>query len=304
MGTSRMNANDWSKHIGATSSKRTEEIFTQKTLHDDLNPKNFTVRESCDSVANLLSTPIILACDETGSMGIIAETLIRKGLGTVILELHERKPVPDPHVLIMGIGDCYSDKSPIQATQFESDMVLTKQLASIYIEGNGGSNNGENYNLAWYFAATRTKTDNFLKRGKKGYLFTIGDEPPYDTLEKAHIQKFMGDGEEKDISTRDLLTLVSKEWEVYHVMIEEGYYFRKNPDEVRARWRDLLGEAAISLSDHTKLAEVIVSAIQIHQGKPVAEVAKSWSGDTSLVVAKSLNSLTEKREEATGVVKL
>ena len=39
-----------------------------------------------------------------------------------------------------------------------------------------------------YFAAMHTKIDSFIKRGKKGYLFTIGDEPVPGDLTKEQIE--------------------------------------------------------------------------------------------------------------------
>jgi hypothetical protein len=292
MGTARWSDEDWTDYTKKIEDKPREQVFEQKKIHKDLDPLYINFRESVDSEKNPNSTPIIIAVDETGSMGKLAEVLIRKGLGIVIKEIYERKPVSDPHVMCMAFGDAFSDRSPLQVTQFEADIRLADQLTQFHIEENGGSNNGEHYNFPWLFAATRTRCDSFLKRNKKGYLFTVGDEPVHPKLLRQHISKFMGEEIEGDLSTEDLLTMVQKTWEVFHIMIEDGYYFRKNADKVVNSWRELLGERAIRLSDHTKLSEVIVSAIQVVEGEDVSKVAGSWSGSTSLVVHKAINGLT------------
>lgn len=288
MGTSRWDPEDWDVYASRAKATASVDLFRGRTIHEDLDPKNIVVRESCDSAANPLSTPIIVAIDETGSMGMLAETLIRNGLGVLIEEVYARKPVTDPHVMCMAFGDAWADQAPLQATQFESDIRLADQLSKFYIEGNGGGNNFESYNLPWYFAATRTKCDAFLKRNKKGYLFTVGDEPPPPKLQANHVQKIFGNGLQRDISSRDLLTMASKTWNIFHIIIEEGNYYRSCPDKTRKAWRDLLGEGAITLDDHTKLAELIVSILEVQEGSDLATVAASWTGSTALTIRESL----------------
>lgn len=292
MGTSRWSPADWAAYVASTGSKSATELFRGSSIDKDLNPKRIKVRESCDSDSNPLSTPIIVAVDETGSMGMLAETLIRHGLGVLIEEIYDRKPVTDPHLMCMAFGDAWFDSAPLQVTQFETDIRLVDQLSKFYIEGNGGGNSCESYNLPWYFAATRTKCDAMLKRNKKGYLFTVGDEPPPPKLLAKHVQKFLGGGLQEDISTPALFVMASKSWEVFHIMIEEGNYYRSYPKQTAKAWRDLLGQRAMLLSDHTKLAELIVSTIEVNEGADLARVAGSWSGDTALVVRNSLKMLS------------
>lgn len=289
MGTSRWSPDDWDVYADKANATATADLFRSKKLHADLDPKNIAVRESCDSKLNPLSTPIIVAVDETGSMGMLAETLIRHGLGVLIEEIYSRKPVTDPHVMCMAFGDAWADFAPLQVTQFECDIRLAEQLSNFYIEGNGGGNNFESYNLPWYFAATRTKCDAFLKRNKKGYLFTVGDEPPAPKLLADHVKRIFGGGLQRDISTRDLLTMASKTWNIFHIMIEEGSYYRLNADKTRRAWRDLLGEGAITLDDHTKLAELIVSILEVQEGSELISVAESWTGSTALTILNSLS---------------
>ncbi|MBZ0186346.1 MAG: hypothetical protein K8F91_08875, partial [Candidatus Obscuribacterales bacterium] len=181
MGTARWSPEQWADYVRKRKDIRACDLFS-RSMDDDLDPAKMTIRESCDSNMNPLSTPIIVAVDNTGSMGFLAEHLIRKGLGVLIEEIYERKPVSDPHLMCMAVGDAWCDRAPLQATQFEADIRLADQLSKFFIEGGGGGNRFESYNLPWYFAATRTRCDSYLKRNKKGYLFTVGDEPPPPSL--------------------------------------------------------------------------------------------------------------------------
>lgn len=300
MGSSNWSSADWQQFSSTARGKSTRQVFTQSGMHPDLNPHGVAMRESRDSLANPNAHAIIVASDVTGSMGKLAEVLVRKGMGVLVEELLARKPVADPHIMCMGVGDAYTDSAPLQTTQFEADIRIAEQLAQIWLEGGGGGNGGESYTLAWYFAARHTSIDCFEKRKQKGYLFTVGDENPHRVLTKEQVQRVFGDNIERDLTSAELLTMVSRSYHVFHLLVEESNTFDSN---VADNWRNLLGERALRLSDHTKLAELIVSTIQVTEGCSVAEAVKSWSGDTSLVVARGLNSLQAASKPGTGLVR-
>jgi hypothetical protein len=263
-------------------------------MDKDLDPKNLTVRESRDSDLNPLSTPIMVGLDVTGSMSMVLDAMVR-GLGTLVKEIYDRKPVSDPHILCGGIGDVeMGDVAPLQVTQFEADIRIADQLTKIWLEQGGGGNSYESYALFWYFAGMFTEIDSFEKRGKKGYLFTVGDEEPTPYLFTDHIQKVFG-GEKlrgNKLDMDDLLAMATKKYEVFHIMVAQGNHFRSAPDHTKRRWTELLGQRAILLSDHTKLSEVIVSAIQVNEGANAADVIGSWDGSTSVTVAEAVRGLT------------
>jgi hypothetical protein len=166
-------------------------------------------------------------------------------------------------------------------------------LTDIYLEGNGGGNSYEGYTFAWYVAAMHTKIDCWEKRKKRGYLFTVGDELPTPILRADDIKRVLGTGPQADLSTTQLLDMVSRTYNVFHVVVEEGSFARGNPDRVVKAWQDVLGQRTLRLSDKSKLSEVIVSAIQTTEGDSVDSVVASWSDPgTKAVVAKAINGLT------------
>ncbi len=291
MGYARWSHDDWDHYVRGNLRKSINEIFSH-SLDPDLDPSRISYRESRDSEENPLSTPIIVAVDQTGSMGFLAESLIREGLGTLVESIYARVPVTDPHVMCMAFGDAWTDRAPLQVTQFEADIRIAEQLSKFYIEANGGGNGYESYNLPWYFAATRTRCDAWIKRQRKGFLFTVGDEPPPPELLASHVKTFMGGGLQRDISTRDLLNVVKQNWEVFHIITEEGMYCRSRPQQTKGTWFKLLGERAIGLSDHKRLPELIVSILHVVEGEDPEDVALSWTGKTADVLLQALKSLT------------
>ena len=291
MGTARWNHDDWSNYAAAASRKNTDAVFAARSMVEDLNPFGVMARESRDSDLNPESTAIIVGLDVTGSMGMIADALARKGLGTLVEEILARRPVPDPHILCMGIGDVLYDRAPLQVTQFEADIRIARQLEQLWLEKGGGGNACESYNLPWYFAVLHTRIDCFEKRGRKGYLFTVGDEEPPPGLSAKAIDRVMGDRVQRNFSSTELLTMVSRMYHVFHVIVEEGSHARHDPRGVRSAWTELLGQRVIGLADHTKLAEVIVSAIEINEGRDRDAVADSWSRETASVVQRAMRTL-------------
>jgi hypothetical protein len=306
MGSGRWDSSAWAGYASTKSysSKTVDAIYTSRNLHKDLDPKGVAVRESRDSADNPNSNAIVVALDVTGSMGNVLDVVAKQGLNTLATEIYSRKPVTDPHLMFMGIGDVAAgDKAPLQVSQFEADIRIAQQLENIYYEKCGGGNNSESYVFAWYFAAKHTSIDCFEKRNKKGYLFTIGDEMPTPGLLASEIERILGYSPETDFTAEQLLTLVLRQWEVFHIIIEEGSYCAGRRDQVVNAWQKLLGQRAIPLSDHTKLAEVIVSTLQVCEGHHIDRVVDSWDGSTSLVVKRAVSELAPAhKSDADGLV--
>ena len=287
MGYSRWDASDWRGHSAGLHGLRRDEVFGGRSLHPDLDPSRAGVRESRDSKLNPESNAVIVALDVTGSMGMIAEVIARDGLGTLVEEMLVRQPVSDPHLMFMGVGDVCSDRAPLQVTQFEADIGIARQLQRIWLAGGGGGNDSESYALPWYFAARHTAIDCFEKRGRRGYLFTVGDEMPPPPLLPAEIARVTGDRTVQLLTAADMLAMAEQTYHCFHIVVEQGSFASRDPDRVVAAWRGLMGQRVIRLADHQRIAEVIVSAIAINEGADPAEVAASWQGDAAHVVGRA-----------------
>jgi len=292
MGSGSLNSSTFRSYASSYVGKTTEEIFTSKKLDKSLDPFGVKIRESRDSDDNPESNAIILALDVTGSMGILADNLAHKGLETICNEFLKRKPVSNPHFMFNAIGDVRHDTAPLQISQFEADDRMIQQLEKIYIEKGGGGNDSESYDFAWYFAGTHTSIDCFEKRKRKGYLFTIGDESTPHGLTKEHIKKILDEDVESDLTAKQCLALAEKMYYVYHIIIAEGDYpRRRGVDNVKAAWTDLMGQRAVVLADHTKLAELVISLIQMNEGTDKDAVIDSWDGSTSLVIKDAVKDI-------------
>ena len=243
-------------HMSESAAK--EEIFHQRHIDPDMVIKG-KVRESCDSEEHPNSFPIIIALDTTGSMGHIPMDLIKGSFPEIMKSIIE-DGIPDPQVCFIGVGDCYCDRAPIQCGQFESsDELMEKWFQKVYLEGGGGGNPGESYNLAWYFALRHTVTDAWEKRHKKGVLITIGDEPCLAEIPQADITNLFGDSVQSGAMSTELVKEVSERWELFHVHMGNSPYY----SSVIEKWKKLLGEERVAVlpRDNYNLIPVVSSII-------------------------------------------
>jgi hypothetical protein len=254
------------------------ETFTNRRINDAMNPYGITARESRDSNEHPNSLGIIVALDETGSMGTVPHYLVKEGLPRLIDRII-KGGIADPQVLFMGIGDHECDSSPLQVGQFESsDELMDKWLTDLYLEGRGGGNSGESYLLAWYFAAYHTAMDCYEKRGKKGYCITIGDEPTLPRIPTKFLEGLMGPGQYENYSDLDLLNKAQKTFNVFHLNIGETSSGSRS--SVRDGWRQLLADNFINVQSKTQVAEIIADIIlnnesaNITPGRPLSQVTR------------------------------
>jgi hypothetical protein len=269
-----------SDSLGYTT-KHVDEIFTQnreRKMHKDMDPKGVKLRESCDSPTHPLTTPIQLYLDVTGSMGSIPHELIKEGLPTLVGKLIQNG-VLDVALMFGAVGDHECDRAPLQIGQFESgDAELDMWLTRTWLEGNGGGNAGESYLLAWYFSAFHTRTDAFDKRKKKGFVFTVGDEPCLTHLPLSAIKSIMGDTAvgQGTYTREDLLKAAQEKNHVYHIHFSHGY-----PRDMDGAWKDMLGQNLLVVDDHAKLVKTISDIVLSHQGVHTTTSAPTKTTDTT-----------------------
>lgn len=255
-----------------------QEMFKQRRIAPELDPKN-VIRECCDSEEHPNTRPVILALDVTGSMG-GASVKVAKELNVIMTELYEK--VQDVEFMIMGIGDLSYDDAPIQASQFESDIRIAEQLDKIYFEGGGGGNSYESYTAAWYFGLNHCKLDCW-KRGKKGIIITIGDEPLNPYLPMSQLTLSTRNKIQDDVETDELYKEVIQKYDVYHLAVEdrETSYWRY-ADRIKSSFGKYLDENHLKVVNMDNLANAIVDiVVNSEENIPAETVNKDENGEIS-----------------------
>ena len=239
--------------------KSRSQIFESRDLDPAMDPSQVDFRESRDSVDHPNSVPIVVALDVTGSMGFVPELIVKETLPKLVGAIISAG-IPDPQILFLGIGDHVYDSAPLQVGQFESSAeLLDRWLTKVYLEGGGGGNNCESYSLAYLFAARHTRTDHWEKRNKKGFVFTIGDEPCAKEIPGEIISRLTTGKNKPSVSTGELIKEASERYHVFHLHLEHDAISKT--EGRKQGWRELLGENLIILQDHTLVASTIASLV-------------------------------------------
>lgn len=235
------------------NSRSVNQFYTASHIDPMLDPNGVKIRECRDSSEHPNTIPIILGLDVTGSMGSACAAVARQ-LDSIITKLYS--DVKDVEFMVMGIGDFAYDDAPLQVSQFESDVRICDQLGKIWFERGGGGNAFESYTAAWYFALNHTDLDCW-KRGKKGIIITLGDEPLNPYLPGRTFGRVFGYGSQ-DIDTVELYKDASEKFDIYHIIITDPEsagmrYLNRSKDA----WGKVLDGQHLFVNRSDELPEVI-----------------------------------------------
>lgn len=269
MGYGSYSAADWSKLKTSrqlSTSNNVSEVFKRKSCDPKFDPRYIGTRECFDSDDHPNSTPIVVGLDVTGSMGYLAVKVATEALNELIMKLYSTDSIEDPALMCAAYGD-YHDTSPLQVTQFESDIRIAEQLLELYFE-NGGQ--GEVVpTCLWHFLANRTNIDAIKKRNQKGFVFTIGDRATIrkDFSPAATIHTVTGD-QSHATSPEDVLKEAQKKFHLFHIMIDGDNSYN----------RSLMNGHAMTIqkTDIDLIPQIIISTIQLQNGKDREAVLAQW----------------------------
>jgi len=284
MGNARWDQDTYRSYAKTTNyvSAPREQVFSHR-VNEKLDPRNVKVgkgervgmqlRESIISDENPNPTPIILGLDVTGSMGEVAEQIAKVELPRLMTQIHETNVVSDPHVMFHAIDDVFAQgHGALQVSYFEPDLKIVEQLRQMWLVANGGGNGSESYDLSWYFAANHTYLDSYEKQGRKGFLFTFGDEPaPFQTVTKEDLKTIFGPGSYEDTTPAASLKAAQEKYNVFHVVIEKG---ARGGRHTRESWTEMLGNNVLFVKDTSVLTEVVLATMAIANGADMETVIR------------------------------
>jgi len=235
----------------------------ERKIHPEMDPKGVSVRESRDSDAHPESVAIGVIFDVTASMHSVpqeCQARLPQLMGTLI----NKNYCKDPQVLYGAVTDFDSNQIPLQIGQFESGIEMDEDLGKIILEGGGGGTYEESYELALYFFARHTSIDCFEKRGKKGYLFLVGDEKTYRTVTPAKAEAVFGDKLQAPVEVETLIKEVQEKYNLFFIIPEHTSH-GKDPS-LRTYWEDLLGENVVMMPNASQICDIIAAKVGALEG--------------------------------------
>jgi hypothetical protein len=274
-------------------------------VHQKMNPWGVKVRESRDSAAHPQSHAVAVLFDVTGSMQTVPR-ILQANLPKLMGLLIRKGYLEHPQILIGAIGDATCDTAPLQVGQFESGIEIDEDLGRLYLEGGGGGHITESYELAMYFMARHTAIDCFEKRGRRGYLFLIGDEAPYPRLKHREVAVLLGDGLPRNLPVEEVIAELKRTYDVYYVLPRMTHHWGNQA--IYRRWVELLGQNVLRLEDPAGICELIASTIGLaedkvdveHLGDELQEMGAATS--VARAVSQALSPVDHDRVEDADVI--
>lgn len=258
-------------------------------VHETLDPKKMKggKRECRDSTEHPEAKPVYIGLDVTGSMQNVPR-LIQEKLPKLMGLIARGGYVDHPSICVSAIGDVKSDKAPLQLGQFEAGVEIDNDITNIYLEGNGGGNNTESYELALYFLAYCVEADEFEKRNGKGYAFIICDESLAPKIDRREVEAVFGTKLQADLDTREVISLVKEKWNLYCIVPKMTSHY--DDQRMKTLWKEVLGENLIHLEDPSAISETVAAIIATNAGFDADSIHKDLlAAGTSAGAAKSVS---------------
>jgi hypothetical protein len=216
-----------------------------------------------DLVPNSISTtstaPLTILIDVTGSMGDWPSVMFSK-LPYMDNECKEYLG-EDMELSFAAVGDANSDQYPIQIRPFAKGRDMEQQLKELVIEGNGGGQCAESYELTALYYARNAEMPNAVRP----IMIIIGDEGFYDTIPNdqaklAHVK--LGSA---GIETSTVFEELKEKFSIY--LIRKPYN-SSDDKHIQKKWEGLIGKEHIAiLPSADRVVDVIFGILAQEKGK-------------------------------------
>lgn len=201
-------------------------------------------------------SPLVIACDVTGSMGDWPATMFSK---LPYLDLEGKEYLgKGMEISFAAIGDAYCDSYPLQVRQFVGGKSLEKELKGLVIEGGGGGQVQESYDLGAVYYANNVKMPNAIN---PIFIF-IGDEGLYDGIDLGQAKEWARVDYKQRTSTKQVMEDLKKKYSVYLIRkpynTGSGDGMSGTDRNIYNQWASYLGEDHIAiLPNASRVVDVI-----------------------------------------------
>lgn len=219
-----------------------------------------------DSIVCNATSTLTIVVDVTGSMGSWPQTIFSK---LPYLE-HEAKEYlgEDTEIGFGAVGDANSDKYPVQAVPYSKGLDLKDQLAKIIVEGKGGSNESESYELTSLYYARNVD----MPKATHPILIMIGDENYYDVINPDQAKRYAKTVIPQRVLAEEVFDELKSKYTVYLIRKCYGYggpNSRNATDQrIQDRWVKIFGEDhVVDLPDPERVVDVIFGILAKETGR-------------------------------------
>lgn len=237
----------WDSGFGASDYSATK--LSSSTLDSSMLPNGKIIESKT-------KTPIIIVLDVTGSNINFARVVYDK-MPMFYGQIEQKGYLKDFDIAFCAVGDAYTDNYPLQIGSFAKGIELDSWLEKIVLEGAGGGQRHESYELAAYYLYKNTK----FAPGSEPIIFFIGDESPYATVDKDQAEEYGIECPENGIEPFKLLRGKVKD-NVFMLLNKYNGYMEDQ--EIVDNWqRALADDHVIRIGEEKAIMDLMLGVISM-----------------------------------------
>ncbi len=200
-------------------------------------------------------TPIIVVLDVTGSNINFARVVYDK-MPMFYGQIEQQGYLKDFDISFCAVGDAYTDDYPMQICDFAKGIELDSHIEKLVLEGYGGGQEKESYELMAYYLYKNAK----FAPGSEPIIFFIGDEAPYSFVNEDQARRF---GIELDeTAAKDPFNLLRKKVNDNVFMLLNPYNSQYFKDTITNAWVDRLApEHVIKIKEQKSVVDLMLGII-------------------------------------------
>jgi len=203
--------------------------------------------------------PVVFALDVTGSMGEWTKIIYDK-MPMFYGQIMMQKYLQDPSISFCAIGDAKTDNAPLQVSDFGQGKEIDQLISKMWLEGNGGGNEHESYELSGYFYNNHCAFTN----ARRPFFFVTGDEGFWEKTTVDMVHKVLGYKPSKDVPGDQTWSELMKKFNVFHIKKE---YYSSKEKSINKQWCEALGEERVlHITNPKACIDVMLGAIALTSG--------------------------------------
>ncbi len=238
-------------------------------------------------------SPLVIACDVTGSMEDWPATIFSK---LPYLDLEGKEYMGQTmRVSFAAVGDAHCDLYPLQTKSFCIGRTMEKNLKDLIIEGGGGGQQKESYELAALYYARNVNMSNAIN---PMFIF-IADEGIYNFVDKQQAEEWARTSIQGRMSAKDVIDELKRKFSVYVIRKPYSPYGRDNTSpadkKIQRQWESLVGADHVAILPQAQRVVDVIFGLMAQETQRIdyftEELTERQKPEQVNVVLKSLHSI-------------
>ncbi len=205
---------------------------------------------------------VVIRFDVTGSNETNAKIFFEK---LPLLHQDGTRYLPDLQISFGAVGDANSDHYPLQIRDFKAGKALDGELNALFLEGNGGGQGMETYELAGLYDLKRCE----IPKAVNPFYFLLCDEGYYKDINPDHVKEYIGIDLAEPMTADEVWKQLKQKFKVYILRCSCTHNYSEYTEiEVHKQWVKTFGaDHVILMEDAARVVDCILGILAMETGK-------------------------------------